>query len=94
MWPTLFVAALLASSAQIRVEIRNSEVWVVRDGREYQLTDDGKAKSQAELSPAQNRKELRSTLCGPMVFRRVPLVFRTFFRPSRPALHRRPTYPF
>jgi hypothetical protein len=55
MWPTLFVAALLASSAQIRVEIRNSEVWVVRDGREYQLTDDGKAKSQAELSPAQNR---------------------------------------
>jgi hypothetical protein len=52
---TLFLALLLTCQAEIRVEIRNSEVWVVRDGRKYQLTDDGKAKSQAELSPAKNR---------------------------------------
>ena len=52
---TLFLVGLLAWPAQLGVEIRDSEVWLVRDGREYQLTDDGKAKVQAELSPAQNR---------------------------------------
>lgn len=52
---TLFLLVLLAWRVQLQVEIRNSEVWVVRDGREYQLTNDGKSKVQAELSPAQNR---------------------------------------
>src|SRR5437016_5649106 len=52
---TLFLVGVLVWSVQLRVEIRDSEVWVVRDGREYQLTDDGKSKLQAELSPEQNR---------------------------------------
>lgn len=52
---TLFLAILLACPAEIRVEIRDSEVWVIREGRENQLTHDGKSKLQAELSPAQNR---------------------------------------
>ena len=52
---TLFLVGLLAWPAQLRVEIRDSEVWVVRDGREYQLTHDGKSKLQSELSPAENR---------------------------------------
>jgi hypothetical protein len=52
---TLFLLGLLAWPVQLRVEIRDSEVWVVRDGREHQLTNDGKSKLQAELSPAQNR---------------------------------------
>ena len=52
---TLFLLGVLVWSVQLRVEIRDSEVWVVRDGREYQLTDDGKSKLQAELSPEQNR---------------------------------------
>lgn len=52
---TLFLAVLLACPAEIRVEVRDSEVWLIRDGREKQLTYDGKSKLQAELSPAQNR---------------------------------------
>lgn len=52
---TLFFVVLVVLPAQIRVEIRDSEVWVIRDGRENQLTHDGKSKLQAELSPAQNR---------------------------------------
>ena len=52
---TLFLVGLLAWPAQLRVEIRDSEVWVVRDGREYQLTHDGKSKLQSELSPAEDR---------------------------------------
>ena len=51
----LLLPLLLTCQAEVRVEVRNSEVWVVRDGREYQLTDDRKTKLQAELSPAQNR---------------------------------------
>ncbi len=51
----LFLVGLFAWPVQLRVEIRDSEVWAFRDGREYQLTDDGKSKLQAELSPAQNR---------------------------------------
>jgi hypothetical protein len=46
---------LLVSAAQLRVEVRNSEVWLVRDGQESQLTSDRKAKLQAVLSPAENR---------------------------------------
>jgi hypothetical protein len=52
---TFFLILLLTFQAEIRVELRNSEVWVIRDGREYQLTHDGKSKLQAELSPAKNR---------------------------------------
>jgi hypothetical protein len=46
---------ILASGVQLRVEVRNSEVWLIRDGQENQLTHDGKAKLQAVLSPAQDR---------------------------------------
>jgi hypothetical protein len=46
---------ILASAVQLRVEVRNSEVWLIRDGQESQLTHDGKAKLQAVLSPAQDR---------------------------------------
>jgi hypothetical protein len=49
------LAALLGWSSQLRVELRSSEVWVIRDGREYQLTHDGKSKLQADLSAGQNR---------------------------------------
>jgi hypothetical protein len=37
------------------VEVRNSEVWLIRAGNEYQLTHDGKSKLQAELAPGENR---------------------------------------
>ena len=52
---TLLLVGLLLWPAQLLVEIRSSEVLVIRDGREIQLTNDGKSKVQAELSPAQNR---------------------------------------
>jgi hypothetical protein len=47
--------AALAWPAQLRVEIRDSEVRFIRDGREHQLTNDGLSKLQAELSPTQDR---------------------------------------
>ena len=50
-----FLAAALAWPTQLRVEIRESEVWLIRDGHEYQLTHDGKSKLQADLSDGQNR---------------------------------------
>jgi len=50
-----FLVAALAWTTQLRVEIRESEVWLIRDGHEYQLTRDGKSKLQADLSGAQNR---------------------------------------
>src|SRR3984893_290089 len=70
---TLFLVGLLAWPVQLRVEIRDSEVWVVRDGREYQLTDDGKSKLQGELSPAQDRiayyeQCIEAEHCTPTVF--------------------------
>jgi len=46
---------ILASATEIRTEVRNSEVWLIRNGQESQLTHDGKAKLEAVLSPAQNR---------------------------------------
>jgi hypothetical protein len=56
MWQHLCLLVLvLASAAQLRVEVRNSEVWLIRDGQESQLTHDGKAKSQAVLSRTCNR---------------------------------------
>src|ERR1700687_564172 len=51
----LFLVGLLTSPVPPRVLISDSEVWLVRDGRESQLTHDGKSKLQAELSPTQNR---------------------------------------
>jgi hypothetical protein len=50
-----FLVAAFAWPSQLRVEVRNSEVWLIRDGHELQLTHDGKSKWQADLSPAQNR---------------------------------------
>src|SRR6267378_2214064 len=68
----LFLVVLLAWPIQLRVEIRDSEVWVVRDGREYQFTHDGKSKLQAELSPVQKRiayyeQCIEAELCTPTV---------------------------
>jgi hypothetical protein len=50
----LLVAAL-GWPSQLRVEVRNSEVWLIHDEHEHQLTHDGKSKLQAELSPGKNR---------------------------------------
>jgi hypothetical protein len=56
MWRLLCVLVpALAWTAQLQVEVRSSEVWVILDGHENQLTHDGKSKLQAVLSPAQNR---------------------------------------
>jgi hypothetical protein len=46
---------VLASAANVSVEIRESEVWLVTEGRPQQLTHDGKAKLQAALSPSAAR---------------------------------------
>jgi len=51
-----YVALLLISSvAWADVEVRDNEVWLVRDGQERQLTHDGKAKLQAALSPGNDK---------------------------------------
>ncbi len=56
MWQLLcFLVPALVWTTQLQVEVRSSEVWVIRDGHENQLTHDGKSKLQAVLSPAQNR---------------------------------------
>jgi len=56
MWQrSCLVMLTLVSAAQLRVEVRKSEVWLVRDGQESQLTHDAKAKPQAVLSPARDR---------------------------------------
>ena len=47
--------ALFVSGTDTRVEVRNSEVWLIRDGEERKLTNDGKSKLQAVLSRNQNR---------------------------------------
>jgi hypothetical protein len=46
---------VFACADTLRVEIRNSEVWLLRDGRPRQLTRDGKSKAQVLLSPAPGR---------------------------------------
>jgi hypothetical protein len=48
-------AASIYVAANLRVEIRNSEVWLIRNGVAKQLTNDQKAKLQAILSPSQDR---------------------------------------
>src|SRR5437879_8488454 len=91
----LFLVGLLAWPIQLRVEIRDSEVWVVRDGREYQFTHDGKSKLQAELSPVQKRiayyeQCIEAEHCTPTVIvldidgHRI-----TSFQPRHQALHLR-----
>lgn len=53
-----FALLLLLSplrAATVEVEIRDSEVWLIRDGKAKQLTRDGKAKLQALLSPGYDR---------------------------------------
>ncbi len=54
---SLALALLLSPlwAATLEVEVRGSEVWLIRDGIEKQLTSDGKAKLQAVLSPARDR---------------------------------------
>jgi hypothetical protein len=49
------LAVVLGWTSQLRVEVRNSEVWLIRDGYERQLTHDAKSKLQAELSPGKDR---------------------------------------
>ena len=52
-WQCLFILLpLLAKAETARVEIRASEVWLIVDGSQRQLTRDGKAKVGVELSPA------------------------------------------
>ena len=53
MWRCAALAVLIsvAGSETIQVEVRNSEVWLIRDGAAQQLTHDGKSKWQALLSP-------------------------------------------
>jgi len=50
-----FLVAVLGWPVELRVEVRDSEVWVIRDGNVHQLTHDGKSKLQAELSPGKSR---------------------------------------
>ena len=51
----LLLSTAAASAAVPTVEVRDSEVWLVREGQERQLTRDGKAKASAVLSPAQRQ---------------------------------------
>lgn len=51
----LFLAFVIPLANNLSVEIRHSEVWLIRDGEAMQLTHDGKSKLQAELSPSQDR---------------------------------------
>lgn len=48
-----FVCFLLLSA--MSVEVRSSEVWLIRDGQAKQLTHDRKSKLQAVLSPAEDK---------------------------------------
>lgn len=52
---SLLFLALFSGPTILSVEIRNSEVWLIRDGVAAQLTNDSKAKLQAELSPREDR---------------------------------------
>jgi len=54
-WLLVILLSSLAWAATRSVEIRRSEVWVITDGAARQLTNDGKAKLQAVLSPLQDR---------------------------------------
>ncbi len=47
----ILMLAALIGGASLQVEIRDSEVWLIRNG-EPKLTHDGKSKLQALLSPS------------------------------------------
>ncbi|MBI5086793.1 MAG: hypothetical protein HZB13_19625 [Acidobacteria bacterium] len=51
----LLISLLLPAPPAAQVEIRNSEVWLTRDGRSTRLTSDGCVKSGAKLSPSGHR---------------------------------------
>jgi hypothetical protein len=51
----LLLLSALAHVAQTGVEVRASEVWIIKNGNEIQVTFDGKSKTQAILSPSQKR---------------------------------------
>ncbi len=55
MWRLLIFLVFPVPQQSLRVDIRNSEVWLVRDSEATQLTHDGKPKFQAELSPGNGR---------------------------------------
>lgn len=56
MWrSTLFLLPLLLGAGTLKIEIRQSEVWLVADGQAKRLTHDGKTKADAALSPSRNR---------------------------------------
>jgi hypothetical protein len=55
-WLALAISILTKGwAATLQVEIRDSEVWLIRDGRPKQLTHDRKLKSEAALSPSSDR---------------------------------------
>jgi len=49
------MALLDQGTPAIQVEVRDSEVWLLAEGKSTQLTRDGKAKLEALLSPARDR---------------------------------------
>ena len=48
----LLLLCSVSQAAEFRVDVRNNEVWLIRDGQARQLTRDGKSKIQAVLSPS------------------------------------------
>ena len=51
----LVIVPLVVWAGTPQVAVRDSEVWLIVDGGEKQLTQDGKAKFHAALSPSQER---------------------------------------
>jgi hypothetical protein len=54
-WCAFLVAASLLWADVVHVEVRDNEVWLIRNGQSKQLTHDGKAKMQALLSVNDDR---------------------------------------
>ena len=56
MWRwLLLLITVQACAAATEVEVRANEVWVIREGGARQLTNDGRSKFQAVLSPSSTR---------------------------------------
>jgi hypothetical protein len=56
MWRKLIlIVPWVLGAATVEVEVRDSEVWVIRDGQPKQLTRDGRSKLQPVLSPLLDR---------------------------------------
>jgi hypothetical protein len=51
----LLLSVTAATAAVPTLEVRGSEIWLVREGQERQLTRDGKPKGSAVLSPSQRQ---------------------------------------